>query len=97
MPSYFGPTNIPPIEAFDIGTPVLYSRHLKYKTVSSAFFFDNQNPNSLVKSLKYLLKNKNLNVEIIKNGKNSLTNNSNFSQNIKEIITQFQIKKSCGA
>lgn len=97
MPSYFGPTNIPPIEAFDIGTPVLYSRHLKYKTVSSAFFFDNQNPNSLVKSLKYLLKNKNLNVEIIKNEKNSLTNNSNFSQNIKEIITQFQIKKSCGA
>ena len=25
MPSYFGPTNIPPLEAFNLGVPVLYS------------------------------------------------------------------------
>ena len=25
MPTYFGPTNIPPIEAFILGVPVLYS------------------------------------------------------------------------
>ena len=25
MPTYFGPTNLPPLEAFQTGTPVLYS------------------------------------------------------------------------
>ena len=25
MPTYFGPTNIPPLEAFALGVPVLYS------------------------------------------------------------------------
>ena len=24
MPSYFGPTNLPPLEAFQLGVPVLY-------------------------------------------------------------------------
>jgi glycosyltransferase involved in cell wall biosynthesis len=28
MPTYFGPTNIPPLEAWSLNTPVIYSQHL---------------------------------------------------------------------
>src|SRR5690606_23288928 len=27
MPSYFGPTNLPPLEAFSVGCPVCYPNH----------------------------------------------------------------------
>lgn len=29
MPTYFGPTNLPPLEAWSMGKPLLYSSHLK--------------------------------------------------------------------
>ena len=50
MPSYFGPTNIPPLEAFAIGTPVIYSdlAGLREQVADAALLCDLKNPQNLV-------------------------------------------------
>ena len=49
MPTYFGPTNLPPLEAFSLGTPVIYSdlNGLKDQVNEAAVLIDLQNPSSL--------------------------------------------------
>lgn len=39
MPTYFGPTNIPPLEAFSFDCPVLYSQHLMHSDFAPGAFF----------------------------------------------------------
>ena len=43
MPTYFGPTNIPPLEAWHLKIPVVYSSYLRNHGDSAALYF---NPNS---------------------------------------------------
>ncbi len=40
MPTYFGPTNIPPLEAWMIGKPLIYSCHLKEQAQDAALLID---------------------------------------------------------
>ncbi|MBI4651558.1 glycosyltransferase, partial [Candidatus Desantisbacteria bacterium] len=60
MPTYFGPTNIPPLEAFQLGCPVCYSNlpGLKEQVQESAFLIDLDNPQSLVEALLTIMKDK---------------------------------------
>jgi glycosyltransferase involved in cell wall biosynthesis len=44
MPTYFGPTNIPPYEAWRLGTPVIYSRHLAAQVGDAALLADPDQP-----------------------------------------------------
>ena len=50
MPTYLGPTNIPPLEAFAYETTVCYSDtpFFREQVGDAAFFMDLKNPNSLV-------------------------------------------------
>jgi glycosyltransferase involved in cell wall biosynthesis len=43
MPTYFGPTNIPPLDAWANELPVIYSNHLSEQTSDAALYVD---PNS---------------------------------------------------
>jgi glycosyltransferase involved in cell wall biosynthesis len=52
MPTYFGPTNIPPLEAWILGKPVIYSAHLKEQVGEAAIFFDPDNPNELADAMQ---------------------------------------------
>jgi glycosyltransferase involved in cell wall biosynthesis len=45
MPSYFGPTNIPPLEAWLMRRPLVYSSHLAAHTGSAALYADADDPN----------------------------------------------------
>jgi glycosyltransferase involved in cell wall biosynthesis len=49
MPTYFGPTNIPPLEAFHWGCPVCYSDlpGLREQVGDAAFLMDLEDPGSL--------------------------------------------------
>ena len=51
MPTYFGPTNIPPLEAFSLNVPVCYSDldGLREQVGEAAFLMNLKNPESLAR------------------------------------------------
>jgi glycosyltransferase involved in cell wall biosynthesis len=62
MPTYLGPTNIPPLEAFFYKTPVCYSDKPSFREqVGDAVFYMNlKDPNSLVENIITIKNNKEL-------------------------------------
>ena len=59
MPSYFGPTNMPPYEAFKLGTPVLYPEILaKQDDIYDAILpIKYEDPNTMALHINNLIKN----------------------------------------
>jgi glycosyltransferase involved in cell wall biosynthesis len=51
MPSYFGPTNLPPLEAWAVGTPVIYPEAFKAQVADAAALFDYDSPRSLADAI----------------------------------------------
>jgi len=51
MPSYFGPTNLPPMEAWAVGTPVIYPEAFKAQAGDAAILFDYDDPHSLADAI----------------------------------------------
>ena len=51
MPSYFGPTNLPPLEAWAVGTPVIYPEAFKIQAGDAALLFDYDDPRSLADAI----------------------------------------------
>lgn len=51
MPTYFGPTNLPPLEAWAVGTPVLYPEAFKAQVGDAAVLFDYDSPPSLADAI----------------------------------------------
>ena len=70
MPTFFGPTNIPPYEAFKIGTPVIYPdlNGLREQVKDAALLVDLYDPETLSKTLLELITNLNFRENIIKKG-----------------------------
>lgn len=99
MPSYFGPTNIPPIEAFYIGTPVIYSdlRGLREQVGDAALLCNLSNPESLAKQLTLLLNNKAKRKGLIKKGKMQLEKlqKNNIINIICKILEEYETKLKC--
>jgi len=58
MPTYFGPTNLPPYEAWLAKTLVLYPKEHIEQVTDAAILFDNDSPDSLAQAIK-----KSLNVD----------------------------------
>ena len=57
MPSYFGPTNLPPLEAVTLGCPVIYSDLPDFRELigDAALYCDLEDPASLAGHLAYLI------------------------------------------
>lgn len=51
MPTYFGPTNLPPLEAWAVGTPVIYPEAFKAQASDAAILFDYDDPRSLADAI----------------------------------------------
>ena len=51
MPSYFGPANLPPLEAWTVGTPVIYPEQFKSFVGDAAILFDYDNTRSLADAI----------------------------------------------
>lgn len=54
MPSYFGPTNLPPLEAWTVGTPVIYPKAFQAQAGDAAILFDYDDPRSLADAIASL-------------------------------------------
>lgn len=97
MPTYFGPTNIPPLEAFILGVPVLYSDlpGLRNQVEGAALLMDLLNPESMAISLSKLINDKDFKEELIKSGyAKMLAYKDNNQLNILEDICHvFQRKR----
>ena len=52
MPTYFGPTNLPPLEAWMIGRPLIYSSHLREQAGDAAILIDPDDVDELAAALK---------------------------------------------
>jgi len=51
MPSYFGPTNLPPLEAWSVGTPVVYPQQFEGFVGDAAVLFDYDDVRSLADAI----------------------------------------------
>lgn len=99
MPSYFGPTNIPPLEAFAIGTPVIYSdlAGLREQVADAALLCDLKNPHHLVEHLRLLLHHPNKRHELVELGYKRLNElqKASASHVLMQIFDDYLIKLKC--
>ena len=93
MPTYLGPTNIPPLEAFAYQTPVCYSDMPSFREQvgDAAFFMDLKNPNSLAEILDLLKNNKKLKNDKTLKGEQILNNwnEEDFYKKLLKIFNEF--------
>ena len=94
MPSYFGPTNLPPLEAFSLGVPVLYpdKAGLGEQVGSAALLMDLQDPNSLATHLHHLITQPSLRAELVAAGHRLLNRIDGIDRTmiLEKILRDFQ-------
>lgn len=99
MPTYFGPTNLPPLEAFQLGVPVLYPDKigLRDQIGDAALLMDLNDPLTMATHLHDLLSNNELCDEMIRRGRKRLTDLSDKYMNrvLEKILKDFQKKRVC--
>ena len=97
MPTYFGPTNIPPLEAFKNSTPVLYPIFdSENKLFNNGIWpIDLKDPKTLSLQIEKILKNDIAIGEKIEYGKKFLESNNDekIIKCLKNIFNEFEIKK----
>ena len=96
MPTFFGPTNIPPLEAFKLGTPVIYSdlEGLRDEIGNAALKIDLNDPYSLANGILNLLENKILRKSLIEAGLKFYKDNEKFDRLnlLNNIVFNFKTK-----
>ena len=99
MPTYFGPTNLPPLEAFKLGVPVLYSNveGLRDQVDESALLIDLNNPESMADQLFTLLNQPELKKRLITSGKKRIEYFNSLKRDdiLLEILSDFRTKRKC--
>ena len=89
MPTYFGPTNMPPVEAWYLDVPVVYSSNLKNHGKNAALYFNPNSVDELIQALKSLDSGE-IKKKLIQNGRKRLKEiieerNSGISLFVKKI------------
>lgn len=101
MPTYFGPTNIPPMEAACLGVPVCYSDFPAFREFmgESAFYMNLQDPGSLAKILHKLRESARQNGTKTPRGEVRMfaENDAVYRRLISKIIEQYRVKIGLGS
>lgn len=99
MPTYFGPTNLPPLEAFKLGIPVIYPdiKEMREQIGNAAKFINLLDPKSLANEIKNLYKNETLRKKIIKAGfkRSQEIENIDREKELSNLIRKFCSKRKC--
>ena len=91
MPTFSGPTNIPPWEAFRLNVPVFYSNLKDIDKVykDSVYYIDPHDYKTLANGVIKLNNNALLRKNLIEKGNNLLKNN-NFEIEIESLLKEIQ-------
>lgn len=94
MPTYLGPTNIPPLEAFFYETPVCYSDtpFFREQVGDAVFFMDLKDPNSLIQNILTIQNNSEMVKDKIIKGKKVLEswNEEDFYNKLSDIFSSYK-------
>ena len=74
MPTFFGPTNIPPLEAWHLGRPVITSdiSGIREQCGGASLLVDPRSPQALAQAMKDIWNNPELSAELVRGGKKRL-------------------------
>ena len=101
MPTYFGPTNLPPLEAFKLGVPVLYSDlpGLRDQVGDAALLMDLKDSCSLAKHLYDAVSDIKLSVRLVEKGRQRAAEISDETRLLilTDIIDGFRQRRICWA
>ena len=98
MPTYFGPTNLPPIEAFALGVPVLYPDKdgLRDQVKDAALLISLDEPKTMAIQLTKLIEQEGLNSDLARKGIELHSQIVRFDRLsvLKEILINFRARRS---
>lgn len=99
MPTYFGPTNIPPLEAFKLGCPVLYSDlpFLQEQVSGAVIPLDLKDPESLCSGLLKVIEHAPEIDKITGKGKEIIAalEKGNYWEPLREALDGYALKMKC--
>ena len=97
--SFFGPDNIPPLEAFALNCSVIAAQvsGSEYQLAGAAILFDPKNEQDLADKIKTFHDNPDLKTDLIKKGKDKALNwtAENYLQGVLKIIDEFELIRRC--
>lgn len=99
MPTYFGPTNIPPLEAFAVGCPVIYSdlRGLRDQVGDAALLCNLNESEDLAMHISLLIDDQEMKTSLIQKGFKKLEKIKAISlcEELVNIIEKYEVKLKC--
>jgi len=99
FPSFFGPDNIPPIEAFSLGCPVIASDIPGHREQlkDAALFFNPTNEEQLADTIKLLVDDESLRNTLINRGLEIIKSLSieNYFQEMNKLLLEFSKMRRC--
>ena len=97
MPSYFGPTNLPPLEAFCLGIPVLYPdlHGMKEQVSGAALLINLEESSSMAFQINKLLKYPKIRKELIEAGEKKYNDLTKVKKELilKKILENFYLRR----
>jgi glycosyltransferase involved in cell wall biosynthesis len=92
MPTFFGPTNLPPLEAWHFGRPVITSdiQGVREQNGDASLLVDPRSSKALAEAMQRLWRDPTLCLELAERGKKRLTSYSwnSFVNNVAAILTE---------
>ena len=101
MPTYFGPTNLPPLEAFSLGVPVIYSDKpgLRDQVGGAALLVDLDDPGTLAAAIVRIQEDSSLRDFLITEGKRQLSKVTDEARRatLCKVLSNFRCRRICWA
>ena len=98
MPTYFGSTNLPPLEAWLLGKPLIYSKLFPEQSGNAALLIDPDDSNSIANAMKSML-DESISKKYIKKGYERLKQISSIrkisEKKLFAKLLQFEQKRQC--
>jgi glycosyltransferase involved in cell wall biosynthesis len=98
MPTYFGSTNLPPLEAWLLGKPLIYSNLFSEQSGNAALLIDPDNANSIANAMKSMM-DESISKKYIKKGYERIKEISSIrkisEKKLFAKLLQFEQKRQC--
>lgn len=99
FPSFFGPDNIPPLEAFGLGCPVIAARvsGSEFQLGDAAMLFDPKDENELASAINQLINNEGLRKDLVSRGKERVKDFTvdKYLESIINVVEEFEPFRRC--